>query len=132
MLETVQRIKAPFYVPVLLIANQKDLEHSRRVPTEDGQAMAVSFNCHFAEITAAQEAEGLAYSLNSLFREVRTLKSQRTPAVRQTGRSRPALQHVSKLFSSLIGRGGTQQDDQAEDASPKSRGIVKKRPSFSL
>jgi len=130
MLETVQRIKAPFYVPVLLIANQKDLEHSRRVPTEDGQAMAVSFNCHFAEITAAQEAEGLAYSLNSLFREVRTLKSQRTPAVRQTGRSRPAF--VSKLFSSLIGRGGAQHDDQAEDAPHKSRGIVKKRPSFSL
>lgn len=67
---------------------------------EDAQALAVQNNCHFAEISAAEDVEGVALTLSALFREVRTLKSQRM-AVRQ---KRPTLMNVTKLFSSLIGR----------------------------
>ena len=31
MLEAIQQIKMPYYSPVLLLANQKDLEHFRQV-----------------------------------------------------------------------------------------------------
>lgn len=31
MLEGIQNLKMPFYLPVLLLANQKDLEHYRQV-----------------------------------------------------------------------------------------------------
>lgn len=31
MLEKIQSLKMPFYLPVLLLANQKDLEHLRQV-----------------------------------------------------------------------------------------------------
>ena len=31
MLEGIQSLKMPFYLPVLLLANQKDLEHLRQV-----------------------------------------------------------------------------------------------------
>lgn len=131
MLDTIQRLKVPFYTPVLLLANKKDLEHLRQVPAEDGQGLAVALQCHFAEVSAAEEVDGSALCLTALFREVRTLRSQRT-VIRQTPSRRPALQHVSKLFSSLIGRGGSnQQDEEDSPSSAKSR-TIKKRPSFSL
>ena len=31
MLEAIQRLKVPFYLPVLLLANKNDLEHYRQV-----------------------------------------------------------------------------------------------------
>lgn len=31
MLEEIQRLKSPFYLPILLLGNQKDLEHLRQV-----------------------------------------------------------------------------------------------------
>jgi hypothetical protein len=33
MLEAIQRLKVPFYLPVLLLANKNDLEHYRQVRT---------------------------------------------------------------------------------------------------
>lgn len=62
--------------------------------------MAVQNNCHFAELSAAEDVEGVSLTMTALFREVRTLKSHRK-AVRQ---KKPSLGHVTKLFSSLIGR----------------------------
>ncbi|XP_057375348.1 ras-related and estrogen-regulated growth inhibitor-like protein isoform X1 [Daphnia carinata] len=115
MLEKIQNLKMPFYLPVLLLANQKDLEHLRQVRVEDGQALAVQNNCHFAELSAAEDVEGVALTMTALFREVRTLKSQRT-AVRQ---KKPSLMHVTKLFSSLIGRSSGTSFSEADGEKPK-------------
>ena len=81
-----------------------------KVRVEDGQALAVQNNCHFAELSAAEDVEGVALTMTALFREVRTLKSQRT-AVRQ---KKPSLMHVTKLFSSLIGRSSSSSNFNAE------------------
>ncbi|KAI9565572.1 hypothetical protein GHT06_009364 [Daphnia sinensis] len=115
MLEKIQSLKMPFYLPVLLLANQKDLEHLRQVRVEDGQALAVQNNCHFAELSAAEDVEGVELTMTALFREVRTLKSQRT-AVRQ---KKPSLMHVTKLFSSLIGRSSGSSFSEADGEKPK-------------
>ncbi|XP_046446447.1 ras-related and estrogen-regulated growth inhibitor-like protein isoform X2 [Daphnia pulex] len=158
MLEKIQSIKMPFYHPVLLLANQKDLEHLRQVRVEDGQALALQNNCHFAELSAAEDLDGVELTMTALFRDVRTLKSQRT-AVRQ---KKPSLMHVTKLFSSLIGRSSSSSSFNETDAEKpklkssstasslhtgdeceikvntptekevKSNKGIKKRPSFSL
>ena len=70
---------------------------------EDGQALALQNSSHFVEISAAENVERVHLTLMAFFREVRTLKSQRT-AIRQR-RPSSSLMHVSKLISSLIGRG---------------------------
>jgi hypothetical protein len=97
-------------------------------------------------------------TMTALFRDVRTLKSQRT-AVRQ---KKPSLMHVTKLFSSLIGRSSSSSSFNETDAEKpklkssatasslhtgdeceikvntptekevKSNKGIKKRPSFSL
>ena len=84
-------------------------EYMEQVGAEDGQAVAVTNNCHFAELSAAEDVEGVRCTLTSLFREVRTLKLQRQ-AVRQP--ARPRLKNVSRLISSLIGRSSTSTDQQ--------------------
>lgn len=180
MLEKIQSLKMPFYHPVLLLANQKDLEHLRqvlqtrqklyikrnykhdsifkKVRVEDGQTLALQNNCHFAELSAAEDLDGVELTMTALFRDVRTLKSQRT-AVRQ---KKPSLMHVTKLFSSLIGRSSSSSSfnetdtekpklkssstasslhtsDESEikvntptEKEVKSNKGIKKRPSFSL
>ncbi|XP_032778366.2 ras-like protein family member 11B isoform X2 [Daphnia magna] len=85
------------------------------VRVEDGQALAVQNNCHFAELSAAEDVEGVELTMTALFREVRTLKSQRT-AVRQ---KKPSLMHVTKLFSSLIGRSSGSSFSEADGEKPK-------------
>ena len=113
-------------------------------------------NCHFAEISAAEDVDGVVLTLTALFHEVRTLKAQRI-SVRQR---RPTLLNVTKLFSSLKGFGrnnsnsdlrasGSTEDGDAkaseininkqvatdtppEKESSKAGKGIKKRPSFTL
>lgn len=114
-------------------------------------------NCHFAELSAAEDVEGVTLTMTALFREVRALKSQRT-AVRQ---KKPSLMHVTKLFSSLIGRSSssatfnelevdkpklktsstastihTGDESESKASTPTEKEVkvhkLKKRPSFSL
>jgi len=80
-----------------------------QVGAEDGQAVAVANNCHFTELSAAEDVEGVRCTLTALFREVRALKLQRQ-AVRQP--TRKTLKNVSRLISSLIGRSSTSTDQQ--------------------
>lgn len=39
-------------VPIILVGNKADLEHERRVPTNEGQELATSFGCPFIEVSA--------------------------------------------------------------------------------
>ena len=81
--ERLLRIKDTTNVPMVLVGNKNDLEESRQVSRDQGQAMARQFNCAFLETSAKKK--------NNV-ENVRKLKS-----IYKTGRINPQLSLVSNL-----------------------------------
>ncbi|XP_066956722.1 ras-related and estrogen-regulated growth inhibitor-like [Macrobrachium rosenbergii] len=136
ILDTLQRLKAPLYVPVILLANKRDLDPGRQVSVEDGQALSLQHGCQFYEVSAAESHVGVTLAFQALLRETRSLQLTR-PLPRQR---RISIVAVSRMIGSLIGRG-------SEPPSPTLKPTVivqepagkralrrkdKKRPSLSL
>ncbi|EFX79833.1 hypothetical protein DAPPUDRAFT_319292 [Daphnia pulex] len=69
---------APLSVPVVLLANKKDLGHLRQVEADEGRELAKQFSCVFCEVSAADPAESepedLAGIFNQLIKEARSFK----------------------------------------------------------
>ncbi|XP_047480861.1 ras-related and estrogen-regulated growth inhibitor-like [Penaeus chinensis] len=136
ILDGLQRLKAPLYVPVILLANKRDLDPGRQVSVEDGQALSLQHGCQFYEVSAAESHVGVTLAFQALLRETRSLQIAR-PTPRQR---RLSIVAVSRMIGSLIGRG-------SDPPSPTLRPTVvvqepagkralrrkdKKRPSLSL
>lgn len=49
----IERVRRLEDIPMVLVANKTDLESSREVTTEEGQALAQEFDCPFFETSAA-------------------------------------------------------------------------------
>ncbi|XP_069984391.1 ras-related and estrogen-regulated growth inhibitor [Penaeus vannamei] len=136
ILDGLQRLKAPLYVPVILLANKRDLDPGRQVSVEEGQALSLQHGCQFYEVSAAESHVGVTLAFQALLRETRSLQMTR-PTPRQR---RLSIVAVSRIIGSLIGRG-------TDPPSPTLRPTVvvqepagkralrrkdKKRPSLSL
>ncbi|XP_013785049.1 ras-related and estrogen-regulated growth inhibitor-like isoform X1 [Limulus polyphemus] len=115
-LDLVHRLRAPGYVPIVLVGNKKDLEHCRQVSYEDGSELASQYGCKFYEVSAADSFVEVSTAFQNLIREARTLHLQRSlPRQRKL-----SIVSMSKMFGAMFGK-----------TSPKV--VVKdKRPSFSL
>ncbi|CAL4085076.1 unnamed protein product [Meganyctiphanes norvegica] len=101
ILDALQRYRAPLYVPVILLANKRDLEHCRKVSVEEGQALSLQHSCQFYEVSAAESHIGVTLAFQSLLRETRSLQTTRSlPRQR-----RLSIIGVSKMIGSLVGRG---------------------------
>ncbi|XP_045615698.1 ras-related and estrogen-regulated growth inhibitor isoform X2 [Procambarus clarkii] len=137
ILDSLQRLKAPIYVPVILLANKRDLDPGRQVSVEEGQALSLQHGCQFYEVSAAESHVGVTLAFQALLRETRSLQLTR-PLPRQR---RISIVAVSRMIGSLIGRG----PDAASATLMKPTLIVqeaagkrtlrrkdKKRPSLSL
>ncbi|XP_063589641.1 ras-related and estrogen-regulated growth inhibitor-like [Penaeus indicus] len=87
ILDGLQRLKAPLYVPVILLANKRDLDPGRQVSVEDGQALSLQHGCQFYEVSAAESHVGVTLAFQALLRgETRSLQM-----TRPTPRQRPPL-----------------------------------------
>eukprot|EP00095_Tigriopus_kingsejongensis_P003454 maker-scaffold13_size735724-snap-gene-2.19 protein:Tk03454 transcript:maker-scaffold13_size735724-snap-gene-2.19-mRNA-1 annotation:"gtp-binding protein rit2" len=64
------KVRADDKVPVILVGNKIDLEHQRRVSTEEGEALAHKFNCKFIETSAAHRRH-VDEAFQILVREIR-------------------------------------------------------------
>ncbi|KZP10223.1 ras protein [Athelia psychrophila] len=62
----------------MLVGNKCDKAHEREVSKEEGQALARSFGCHFAE-TSAKTATNVDYLFTSLVRALRSQSSDPPP-----------------------------------------------------
>ncbi|XP_071534752.1 ras-related and estrogen-regulated growth inhibitor-like isoform X2 [Panulirus ornatus] len=136
ILDALQRLKAPLYVPVILLANKRDLDPGRQVSVEDGQALSLQHGCQFYEVSAAESHVGVTLAFQALLRETRSLQLTR-PLPRQR---RISIVSVSRMIGSLIGRGWDSPSPtlkptvMVQDAAGKRtlRRKDKKRPSLSL
>ncbi|KAJ8290056.1 hypothetical protein GJAV_G00008230 [Gymnothorax javanicus] len=63
--------------PIIIVGNKRDLHHRRTVSSEEGRLLALSADCAFFEISAAETYHGVLLVFHELFdliREARTLK----------------------------------------------------------
>ncbi|XP_026855807.2 ras-related and estrogen-regulated growth inhibitor-like protein [Electrophorus electricus] len=64
-------------VPIIIVGNKRDLQHQRAVSSEEGRLSALSADCGFFEISAAETYHGVLlvfHELLDLIRESRAVK----------------------------------------------------------
>lgn len=99
-LEAVHKVKAPSYIPIVLLGNKRDLEHGREVSVDEGHELSLQLGCQFYEVSAAESYVGVNLAIHSLIREARTLQLQRTlPRHRKL-----SIITVSKVFGAVFGK----------------------------
>ncbi|XP_051991668.1 ras-related and estrogen-regulated growth inhibitor-like protein [Xyrauchen texanus] len=80
--QQVQRIrqakqKPTSTAPIIIVGNKRDLQHRRTVSSEEGRLLALSADCGFFEVSAAETYHGVLMVFHELFeliREARALK----------------------------------------------------------
>lgn len=55
--DQIHSVKGTDRVPMILIGNKSDMEHERVIPTNDGAALATSWNIPFMEASARRQAD---------------------------------------------------------------------------
>ncbi|KZS08644.1 Uncharacterized protein APZ42_027313 [Daphnia magna] len=109
---------SPLSVPVVLLANKKDLGHLRQVNAAEGRELAKQFSCVFCEVSAADPAESepedLADIFNQLIKEARSFKIRQQDANNNAnnnnGSSHNSRQRkrsvyiINRMLGSLMGR----------------------------
>ena len=83
--EQIDRIRKTENIPMVLVGNKNDLEGKRQVTTEEGQALARQFECHFFETSAALR-HFVDDVFHTLIREIR--KKERAELKGQAKRNR--------------------------------------------
>lgn len=69
--------KAASAAPIIIVGNKRDLQHRRTVSSEEGRLLALSADCGFFEVSAAETYHGVLmvfHELLELIREARALK----------------------------------------------------------
>ncbi|XP_022236655.1 ras-related and estrogen-regulated growth inhibitor-like [Limulus polyphemus] len=99
-LNLIHRLKAPSYIPVVLLGNKRDLELGRQVSFEDGNEISIQYGCDFDEVSAADNYAEVNNAFSNLIRQVRTSQLQQC-LPRQRKRS---IIPVSKMLSAMFGK----------------------------
>ncbi|XP_036421511.1 ras-related and estrogen-regulated growth inhibitor-like protein [Colossoma macropomum] len=75
--QRIRQAKSKLSAPVIIVGNKRDLQHRRAVSSEEGRLLALSADCGFFEISAAETYHGVLvvfHELLDLIREARTPK----------------------------------------------------------
>lgn len=76
-LQEIRRRRKPSSIPVVIVANKRDLRRHRSVSGEEGRLLALSQRCGFFEVSAAETYHGVLlvfHRLVDLVRERRALR----------------------------------------------------------
>ncbi|CAL8363506.1 unnamed protein product [Arctogadus glacialis] len=82
--------------PIIIVGNKRDLRHRRTVSSEEGRLLALTADCGFFEISAAENYHGVLlafHGLLELIRETRALK--KSPA---------GIKGIVRSVSAVFGR----------------------------
>ncbi|KAK3593219.1 hypothetical protein CHS0354_002752 [Potamilus streckersoni] len=112
ILKSLQKMKSPFIVPILLLGNKKDLDHRRQVGLDEGHEMAQENSCQFYEVSAAETFMPINIAFQALLKDAKVIQLQKSNILR---RRRSSLLNVSRKISAIFGR--------------KDNDVDKKRPS---
>ncbi|XP_060597100.1 ras-related and estrogen-regulated growth inhibitor-like protein [Ruditapes philippinarum] len=112
IIHSLHKMKSPFIVPMLLLANKRDLEHRREVGVDVGHELALEYGCQFYEVSAADVFMPISIAYQALLRDAKITQQQRSTILR---RRRSSLMTVSKKLVSIFGK--------------KETDLEKKRPS---
>ncbi|GIY62595.1 ras-related and estrogen-regulated growth inhibitor-like protein [Caerostris extrusa] len=114
-----------FIVPILLLANKRDLEHIREVSTEEGQSLAKELGgVHFAEVSAADSFAEVVDAFRLVLSETCTKYNISCSPTNTASRRKKSVVSVSKIIYAMFGRGGSGMMSDSHSQ--------KKRPSLSL
>ncbi|KAI4899352.1 hypothetical protein NFI96_030482, partial [Prochilodus magdalenae] len=75
--QRIRQTKSKLTAPVIIVGNKRDLQHRRTVSSEEGRLLALSADCGFFEISAAETYHGVLvvfHELLDLIREARAPK----------------------------------------------------------
>lgn len=104
-IESLHKMKSPFILPTLLLANKLDLAHRRDVGVDEGHEVALEYGCQFYEVSAADAFMSINIAYQALLRDAKITQQQRSTILR---RRRSSLLTVSKKLGSIFGKKETE------------------------
>lgn len=60
--------------PIVIVGNKRDLHHRRTVPSEEGRLLALRTDCHFYEVSAAENYHSVLMVFHGLVGRMRDAK----------------------------------------------------------
>lgn len=61
-------------VPIVIVGNKRDLHHRRTVLSEEGRLLALNTNCHFYEVSAAENYHSVLMVFHGLVNRMKDIK----------------------------------------------------------
>ncbi|XP_073495360.1 ras-related and estrogen-regulated growth inhibitor-like protein [Phyllobates terribilis] len=86
--------------PVIIVGNKRDLQHRRQISSEEGRLLAISSDCDFFEISAAETYHGSLVVFHQLLETVRV---SRTLSKKNVG-----IKGIVRSMSAVFGRRRTE------------------------
>ncbi|MGH0190213.1 UNVERIFIED_CONTAM: hypothetical protein FKN15_043083 [Acipenser sinensis] len=83
-------------VPIVIVGNKRDLHHRRTVSSEEGRLLALSTDCEFYEVSAAETYHGVLLVFHGLLERIR---DSRTSAKKPAG-----IKSIVKSMSAVFAR----------------------------
>lgn len=99
LIDLIRRL--PSYLPILVIANKRDLECHRTVDIAEGHHLALQHGCQYYEVSAADSHVSINIAFHSLLREAKLVQQHRTPSLK---RRKSSLISVSKKLGAMFGK----------------------------
>lgn len=83
-------------VPIVIVGNKRDLHHQRVVSSEEGRLLALSLDCGFYEVSAAEAYHGALMVFHGL--------AERIPDARLTLKKGTGIRGIVKTMSAVFAR----------------------------
>ncbi|XP_066464857.1 ras-related and estrogen-regulated growth inhibitor-like protein [Eleutherodactylus coqui] len=80
--------------PIIIVGNKRDLQHRRQISSEEGRLLAISSDCDFFEISAAEAYHGSLVVFHQLLEAVRENRS----SSKKTAGIKGIVRSVSAVF----------------------------------
>ncbi|CAJ0917180.1 unnamed protein product [Ranitomeya imitator] len=86
--------------PIIIVGNKRDLQHRRQISSEEGRLLAITSDCDFFEISAAETYHGSLVVFHQLLERVR--------ASRSLSKKNVGIKGIVRSMSAVFGRRRTE------------------------